>query len=494
MQGALAQRLDLQARISLVLVAVIVPTFLLVTITQNQFMKPVLEEELKQAGITAGRNLANEILTAKLLTASNSTAAVEAAIQEMVFSHPNVQRVDVAVRDAAAPGGTRVIGSNVEEDPTQPHTTFAIVDEVTSEYKQDDDTGLPYWEISVPLEIRSKEGRLKKATSLLGKNVPNSQAPVGVIHMIITTRLVGRVISTLWRTTSIAAGISVVALILALRFFLRRTIENDRLLRRAESENVQLIAQLQEAQRQLMNTEKVAVMGQLTASFAHEIGTPLNATGGHLQLLREELKEEGAPAGQLDRLEIINSQLMKMEQIVKGFLQSTAKPASQRQLVDVNLLAEKTLGIAGPQLQALGVEVIRKLDRHLGPLRLVPLDIEQIFLNLVNNSIDSLKAKSHGKKRGGRDLELKFETKSERIEGRTWASFSVFDTGEGISKDALSQVLKPFFTTKRPGEGTGLGLTICRQLAQKYGGELDIDSKEGAWTQVTVRLPFEGNT
>lgn len=229
-----------------------------------------------------------------------------------------------------------------------------------------------------------------------------------------------------------------------------------------------------------MNTEKLAVMGQLTASFAHEIGTPLNAIGGHLQLLEEE--SPGNP-----RVAIIEGQLKKIEEIVKGFLQVTAKPTSQRQLVDLNQLVDKTLSILRPRLDSLQIEVKSSLDRSMGPIRAVPLEIEQILLNLLNNSIDSLKSKRQTKERAR--LQLEVETETSWDGSNNWAKVSVFDTGEGISKADLGSVLKPFFTTKPPGEGTGLGLTICRQLAHKYGGELELDSREGAWTKATLRIP-----
>jgi signal transduction histidine kinase len=281
-----------------------------------------------------------------------------------------------------------------------------------------------------------------------------------------------------------------VCLIAGLSYFLRKTIANDRLLKRAESQNLMLTEQLHDTQRQLMNTEKLAVMGQLTASFAHEIGTPLNAIGGHLQLLQEEIEGEPRKDGALkERLEIINGQVAKIEAIVKGFLQSTAKPTSQRQLVDLNRVADKTLGIAGPRLEALGVEVRRDYDRAMGPIRAVPLDLEQILLSLVNNSIDSLKAKAEANERAR--LQLEISTQVMEDEGRQWAELTVHDTGEGIRKGDLDNIFKPFFTTKRPGEGTGLGLTICRQLAHKHGGVLDIDSKEGAWTRVRLRIPYQ---
>jgi len=122
---------------------------------------------------------------------------------------------------------------------------------------------------------------------------------------------------------------------------------------------------------------------------------------------------------------------------------------------------------------------------------MVPLELEQILLNLVNNSLDSLKAKASFKE--GSRLLLEISTGVTHLHGKEWALLSVYDTGEGIKKTDLNNVLKPFFTTKRPGEGTGLGLTICQQLAHKYGGKLEIDSKEGAWTRVTLRLPYRLN-
>jgi signal transduction histidine kinase len=132
------------------------------------------------------------------------------------------------------------------------------------------------------------------------------------------------------------------------------------------------------------------------------------------------------------------------------------------------------------------VEIKRAYDRGMGPIRMVPLDLEQILLNLVNNSLDSI-----GNKRDRSRAVLEIGTDLALRDGKQWAEISVYDTGEGIKKTDLSQVLKPFFTTKPPGEGTGLGLTICQQLAHKYGGHLEVDSKEAQWTRVMIRLPYQ---
>ncbi len=468
-----ARRLDLQTKISLVLVTVILSTFLVVTIAENKLTQPILEEEMREIGITSGQTLAADIVSSRLLSLQNPTPAIENRIQDFLYSQPNIVRIDVTERDPAT-GQPKMVGSNIEEDPDSPPTVFPVVDSVTAEYKKDD-SGMKIWEINVPIERKSRDPR-------------GPRRLLGSVHVVVTMRLVGEMARTFWKTTAAAAAVSVVTLIFMLGYFLRKTIANDKLLRQAEDQNLQLTEQLHETERQLMNTEKMAVMGQLTASFAHEIGTPLNAIGGHLHLLKEELDLPARPTLG-ERLDVINGQLLKIESIVKGFLQSTSKPVSQKQLVDVNRLVEKALGIVRPRIEAQNVEIIRRFNREMGPVRAVPLDLEQIFLNLMTNSLDSLKAKADGNTKT--KLALEISTRIAEAEGKWWAQIVVYDTGGGIKKSDLKNVLKPFFTTKRPGEGTGLGLTICQQLAHKQGGQLEIDSKEGSWTKVTLRIPYQ---
>ncbi|MDR3606893.1 MAG: ATP-binding protein [Oligoflexia bacterium] len=469
----LYRRLDLQAKIILTLVAVIVPTFLVVTLAENELTKPILEDDLRQVGINTGKTLATEIVSSRLLQQFNAGQLIERRIQEILYTQPSIQRLEVVVRDPVT-GAIKVIATNIEEDPTAVAPAELLTDTVTGEY-QTDELGAPSWEVRVPIEQKARDPR-------------GPRRLLGAVRVQVSLGVVQRVLRAVWRTTVSAAIFSVVMLILGLSYFLRKTITNDRKLREAETHNLELTEQLHEVQRQLMNTEKLAVMGQLTASFAHEIGTPLNAVGGHVQLLSEEIPATGAGVEAQSRLEIIRGQLSKIESIVKGFLQSTAKPTSQRQLVDLNQLAERTLGIVHPRIESLGVRVERSLDRNLGPVRVVPLDIEQVLLNLINNSLDSLRSKQN--KRGREGLRLEIGSRRLQEGGREWAEITIHDTGEGIRKADLPNVLKPFFTTKGPGEGTGLGLTICQQLVRKYEGELRIDSKEGSWTEVTMRIPY----
>ncbi len=471
------RKLDLQAKITLVLVGVILPTFVLVTLLENQFTTPVLVEEMRQIGITSAKTLSAEILSQNLLVGKGSAQAVESAIQEFLYLQPNVLRADVIVPGSM--GNPFLLATNIEEAAPSPKgedgeivqvpspPELKLVDHLETEL-QTDESGQGLWNIWLPIEARSRDGKSPRRN-------------VGTIRVVVSTKLVTQIGQSLWKVTTAAAAVSFAILFLALTYFLRKTLRNERLLRRAETQNLHLTEKLHEVERQLMNTEKLAVMGQLTASFAHEIGTPLGSVGGHLQLLREEV----GPGGFEDRFSVITTQLAKIETIVKNFLQSTSKPHSQRQLVDLNRIADQTLGIVHPRVAAMGVQIKRNYDRKLGPIRVVPVEMEQILLNLVNNSLDSLASKKHAGK-----SQIEVETGVRTEEARQWAFVSIYDTGVGIRREDLPNVLKPFFTTKGPGEGTGLGLTICRDIARKYGGDLAIDSREGHWARVTLQLPY----
>ncbi|NDD90890.1 sensor histidine kinase [bacterium] len=468
------RKLDLQAKISLVLLGVIIPTFVVVTIAENAITGPMLENEMKQLGLSTAGTLADEISDSSWLASPRATALIESRMQEILYTQRNVASLQVFVPSELPGGKLRLLASSVEEPlPSEDPTAIPVTSESAPSSLVEspqvsmirDEDGSRLWQIIFP--VRSKSKKL-----------------VGNVVVLVTLKLVERIQGLLWKSTVVAALVSLTLLFIGLRYFLRRTFTNERRLIAAESQNVQLTQQLHEAQRQLMNTEKLAVMGQLTATFAHEIGTPLNAMGGHLQLLSGELTEERSK----DRLGVIRSQVEKIEKIVRSFLQSTAQPASSRQLVDVNRVIEQTLSIVGPRAESLGVSVHRKLSHDLGPVRVVPLELEQILLNLVNNSLDSLQSKARNGLKTGLILELGSGLQSEN--SRSVAVIEVYDSGEGVADSDLKNVWKPFFTTKRPGEGTGLGLTICQQLAKQNGASLGMDSKHGAWTRVTLRIPY----
>lgn len=469
---------DLQTKIVLVLSAVIVPTYLTVTIIQNQLTQPMLEQDLRQLGVSTAEALATQITSQRLLNSPTAPRDIERVILERLYLQPSIVRMDVFER---LPEGNklRLVASSVDDESEAP-AGVELSDRGTAELISVDED-FRYWKIVVPI---------------FSSAAKRSNKMIGMVQVWVSTRTVARVLDRIWQITGVGAILSIVTLVVVLSYFLRKTLSNEKLLRKTEHENISLMEQLHETQRQMMNTEKLTVMGQLTANFAHEIGTPLNAIGGHLQLLRAEMPDDekgvkGAGKRPAERLEIIGGELGRIESIVKSFLQTTSKPDSQRQLVDLNALVDKTLGIVKPRIDAIGIELKLKLDRKMGPLRVVPTDIEQILLNLFNNASDSLKLKADQFPAGR--LQLRVTSEMVRQEGEEWVSLSVYDTGVGISKRDLKNIAKPFFTTKRPGEGTGLGLAICRQIAAKYGGNLEFSSKEGAWAECRLGIPYRIN-
>ncbi|RZA07468.1 MAG: HAMP domain-containing histidine kinase [Proteobacteria bacterium] len=468
LSGRLA-RLDLQAKVVLVLCICITPIFLLVAFATSQLTLPVVEEEIRAMGQHAARNLSEEIQVKRLL-GQGREKELEQRILSTFYLQPNVVQVDVYRANANATGFELAATT---DDPASagPPPGGSLPDQPLSARTNFED-GTGYWEVWAP--IRPKKG-----------------PPLGAVRMEVSLQAAASLGNAVWKIMAVAGLATITCLILVLSYFLRRTIQNDRKLRLTENENVNLSAQLRDAERQLVMKEKLAVMGQLTASFAHEIGTPLNAMGGHLDLLRGDLEKEGAKESRMRRLDILRDQLQKIENIVKGFLQSTAKPVTQFQLLDLNKVMDKTLQIVSPRLDAMGVRLDKSLDNRLGPVRAVPLDVEQVLLNLLNNSLDSLQSKRRLTPSHASRLEVFSRYRREGL--AEWVELGVLDTGTGIPRKDLERVFDPFYTTKAVGEGTGLGLTICREILEKYQGRLEIDSKEGAWTKVTLRMPYGAN-
>lgn len=462
-------RLDLQVKVVLVLLLVLAPTYLLVSLLVSQIALPVIEDEMRVLGVHAARSLADEVQSEKLLNAGKESE-LEQKLREIFYMQPSVVQVDAFRKNEK---GAIDLAASTEDPSLSVRPPDELLPDHMLSFRKTFDDGVAYWEIWAPITSRKRAA--------------------GVVRVEVSLQNAAGIERAVNKIMLLAGLANFVLLLAALSYFLRKTIANDRLLRATESQNIELSKQLREAERQVMMKEKLAVMGQLTAQFAHEIGTPLNAMGGHLQLLQDDFRRANVPgsAAWLNRTGIIGDQLEKIADIVKGFLHSTAKPPSQHQLFDVNQVLEKTLGIVSPRIDTLGVRLEKSIDRHLGPVRAVPLDIEQILLNLLNNSLDSIQHKQHASPGGTPKLEVFSRMRKDGL--KEWLELGVTDNGEGISKEDLANVFKPFFTTKAAGEGTGLGLTICQEIARKYRGKLEIDSKEGAWTRVVLQLPYGVN-
>ncbi len=303
---------------------------------------------------------------------------------------------------------------------------------------------------------------------------------------MVSLRVISVFQGTILNINFIGALISTFLLILMLSIFLRRAIDNEKQLKVAQMSNEVLSEKLQGIQQELIHKERLAVMGQLTASFAHEIGTPLNAIGGHMQLLNMDLEKSLAPTllkPVADRMEIIIGQLKKIETIVKGFLKTTKTPLpEQRVTTSTQELVERVLRLLTPTFQRHEITFESIYAAENDQIDVIPVEIEQVILNLFNNAVDSMK-----------DLEgtkaLWVRTKNDAQKKGLW--IEVEDTGSGITAENLKRIFKPFFTTKITGEGHGLGLSICQDIIKSYGGEIMVESKVNSGTLIRVHLPLK---
>ena len=224
---------------------------------------------------------------------------------------------------------------------------------------------------------------------------------------------------------------------------------------------------------ELSQQERMAVAGQLTAAFAHEVGTPLNLVNSHLQLLQGQ-SDIGDKTR--ERLGVIHAQIERVGDIVRRMMDLTRRRGIQQEAVALGPLVADLQRLWSPTLAIHNI-VFDWVAPDPCVLFVDRKQMEQLFINLVNNSVDAMPD-------GGR-LHLSAEPDPA---GSRWL-IRLADTGTGIPQEILSMVFRPMFTTKPEGQGTGLGLAICREIVRNHGGEIHIESEEGRGTTMSFSLP-----
>jgi two-component system, NtrC family, sensor kinase len=232
-------------------------------------------------------------------------------------------------------------------------------------------------------------------------------------------------------------------------------------------------ATLYDIQRELTQFERLAAAGQLAAQFAHEVGTPLNLISGHVQLLAGR----AADPKTRERLDLIRSQIERIERIVRNMLDATRRPRPALEPTDVNALLRKIFEVTAPTLTLHQVEGTTELAPDLPAIRADGEQLQQVFINLINNSLDAMPA-------GGR-LRLATARNNGSVE------ITCADTGQGIRADLKSRIFDPLFTTKERGRGSGLGLSVVQEIIREHGGEIEVESDVGAGAEFKIRLPIE---
>lgn len=226
-------------------------------------------------------------------------------------------------------------------------------------------------------------------------------------------------------------------------------------------------------QQRLNRLERLAVAGQMAASVAHEIGTPLNAISGHLQLLARDQPQHSETQR---RIQIVNKQLDFIIGIVRRLLELTHKKQTAFTLTDLNSLINELILLVSPMLKQHAIDVATDLAPDLPPLPVDRDGLSQVFVNLINNSVDAMPG-------GGRIVICsRLDTENSRIE------LALRDSGPGINPNALEHIFEPMWTTK--ASGSGFGLAIAREIIAEHDGYLEAVSEQRPGATFLVKLPL----
>lgn len=262
------------------------------------------------------------------------------------------------------------------------------------------------------------------------------------------------------------------------------------------------LEELKTTQSQLIQSEKMASLGELTAGIAHEIQNPLNFVNNFSEVSNELLDEmqvelqkgnseevKQIVADLKNNLEKINHHGKRADSIVKGMLQHSRASTGQKELTDINVLADEYLRLAYHGLRAKDKSFNAKFDtdfdQNLGRINVIPQDIGRVVLNLLTNAFYAVTEK---KRALGDTFEPTVSITTRRVGSNV--EISVKDNGNGIPSKIIDKIFQPFFSTKPTGKGTGLGLSLCYEIVTKtHGGELKVTTKEGEGSVFTVLLP-----
>jgi signal transduction histidine kinase len=249
-------------------------------------------------------------------------------------------------------------------------------------------------------------------------------------------------------------------------------------------------AQLVEIKDQLNRSERLAAVGQLVASVAHEVGTPLHSIAWHVQALAEE---PGVTPEMKKRIDIIDGQLNRVVRIIRDLLSSTRQRKPDPTWMPVDRVVSPAAALLEPAYHAKGVSLRVEIGADLPMIWADAEKIHQVLVNLLTNALAATPAGGVVEIRAGARPATPEETEvgKRSVDGvlKTMVTVAVSDTGCGMPGADLQKAFTPFFTTKAIGTGTGLGLFLSRETVQAHGGTLSIESEVGKGTTVVLSLP-----
>lgn len=257
--------------------------------------------------------------------------------------------------------------------------------------------------------------------------------------------------------------------------------ENDKFTQQLESKVEERTRQLKVAQQKLMHTDRLASLGQLAASVAHEINNPISGVLNLSMLMQRILKDDGIPPNRVvdfrRYLGSISAETARVGRIVSDLLAFSRRSKPQTADVDLNAIVKTTVSLVSHKLQLANVAVEMKLSETLPMIRCDSSQIQQVVMNLVLNGAEAIK-------NGGT---IRVETRTS--EDGNSVILDVQDTGSGMTADVLRKIFDPFFTTKEEGKGVGLGLAVVYGIVESHGGDIEVDTTVGQGSTFHVILP-----
>jgi signal transduction histidine kinase len=306
-----------------------------------------------------------------------------------------------------------------------------------------------------------------------------------------------------YRMWGLVTGLAIILFIAIILY--RNSLQRKKanvLLSQQKDELENTLSTLKTTQNQLVQSEKMASLGEMTAGIAHEIQNPLNFVNNFSEVnseLLDELKEELANNNVQSAIEIandikenegkINYHGKRADAIVKSMLQHSRAGSGKKELTDINALTDEYVRLSYHGLRAKDKSFNAKFetdfDNSVGKIYVIPQEIGRVLLNLINNAFYAVSEKE---KQVGENYEPTVTVSTKKIGDNV--EVKVRDNGNGIPHKVLDKIFQPFFTTKPPGQGTGLGLSLSYDIVTKaHGGEFKVDTKEGKGTVFTVILP-----
>ena len=262
------------------------------------------------------------------------------------------------------------------------------------------------------------------------------------------------------------------------------------------------LTELKSAQSQLVQKEKMASLGELTAGIAHEIQNPLNFVNNFSEVNKELIAEMRTEIekGNLEEVkfiaedieansEKINHHGKRADSIVKGMLQHSRVSRGHKEQTNINALADEYLRLSYHGLRAkdknFNADFKTDFDESIGNINIIPQDIGRVLLNIINNAFYAVNEKKKQQPEGYEPTVLLSTKKTDNT-----VLISVKDNGDGIPQKVVDKIFQPFFTTKPTGEGTGLGLSLSYDIIKAHGGEIKVETKEGEGSEFIIQLPI----